>query len=763
MTQLPTLTVFNGQVPDKTTMDKDTFANSVHIYLNYFNDSFVPETNTLVNNMNTLSGEVQTAANNAEASAQNAATSEANAANSELKAYKWAEEAEDVEVETGKYSAKHWAIKAQAAVATLPEGTIDDLLVATDKTWSSQKISDEFFARGEVAKPSIIVPADGAIDFSGTIESSAFATKENFIGTQDFVEWQLATDSGFTTLVDSYAGSSNLTSWTPNYGSNPSTTMYVRVRHGSDNHISEWSDVVSFMTPANTAPTINSVTWSNSTIYDNNTYDVTIDATDPDGDVLTYSVTADDANVTITQDATIPNVFHVTFPDYTADTIVNFTYTVDDGNGGSDSLTEGVTVTNNYNIMATIDSGDNDYLYDISTDANGNVFVCGWVTSGNQYDCYIAKLDNKLNLLSQYTIDSGTGSDMVTGISVDANGNVFVCGYSNDGTTYNYYIAKFDNDLNLISQYTIDSGDSDYLYSISTDANGNVFVCGYSSTATTSVCYIAKFDNDLNLISQYTIDSGNADYGRWISVDANGNVFVCGYSNDGTTYNHYIAKLDNDLNLISQYTIDGGNDDYSFRMSIDGNGNVFVCGHSYDGTTYNAYIAKFDNDLNLISQYTIDSGTGTDTFISIDINSNGNVFVAGYSDDGTTYNAYIVKFDNDLNLISQYTIDSGDADYLYGISTDANGNVFVCGKSNDGTTYNHYVSKFINDLNIPSGTYSITVGSITFTLTDVAFTPTAQTWTPTAQTWSPTAQTWSPTAQTWSPTAQTWTVSTGTF
>ncbi|BCD63559.1 phage tail fiber protein [Nitratiruptor sp. YY08-14] len=612
MTQLPTLTVFNGQVPDKTTMDKDTFANSVHIYLNYFNDSFVPETNTLVNNMNTLSGEVQTAANNAEASAQNAATSEANAANSELKAYKWAEEAEDVEVETGKYSAKHWAIKAQAAVATLPEGTIDDLLVATDKTWSSQKISDEFFARGEVAKPSIIVPADGAIDFSGTIESSAFATKENFIGTQDFVEWQLATDSGFTTLVDSYAGSSNLTSWTPNYGSNPSTTMYVRVRHGSDNHISEWSDVVSFMTPANTAPTINSVTWSNSTIYDNNTYDVTIDATDPDGDVLTYSVTADDANVTITQDATIPNVFHVTFPDYTADTIVNFTYTVDDGNGGSDSLTEGVTVTNNYNIMATIDSGDNDYLYDISTDANGNVFVCG-------------------------------------------------------------------------------------------------------------------------------------------------------YSNDGTTYNHYIAKLDNDLNLISQYTIDGGNDDYSFRMSIDGNGNVFVCGHSYDGTTYNAYIAKFDNDLNLISQYTIDSGTGTDTFISIDINSNGNVFVAGYSDDGTTYNAYIVKFDNDLNLISQYTIDSGDADYLYGISTDANGNVFVCGKSNDGTTYNHYVSKFINDLNIPSGTYSITVGSITFTLTDVAFTPTAQTWTPTAQTWSPTAQTWSPTAQTWSPTAQTWTVSTGTF
>lgn len=33
--------------------------------------------------------------------------------------------------------------QAEAAVASLPEGTIDDLLVATDKAWSSQKISDE--------------------------------------------------------------------------------------------------------------------------------------------------------------------------------------------------------------------------------------------------------------------------------------------------------------------------------------------------------------------------------------------------------------------------------------------------------------------------------------------------------------------------------------------------------------------------------------------------------------------------------------------
>lgn len=59
-------------------------------------------------------------ANKASASALSASTSESNASNSESnalasedKANLWAEEDEDVEVETGKYSAKHYALKAE--------------------------------------------------------------------------------------------------------------------------------------------------------------------------------------------------------------------------------------------------------------------------------------------------------------------------------------------------------------------------------------------------------------------------------------------------------------------------------------------------------------------------------------------------------------------------------------------------------------------------------------------------------------------------
>ena len=60
----------------------------------------------------------------ASTSAGGAAVSAYNAGQSEAKAGKWAEEAEDVEVETGKYSAKHHALKAAASATAADNARI---------------------------------------------------------------------------------------------------------------------------------------------------------------------------------------------------------------------------------------------------------------------------------------------------------------------------------------------------------------------------------------------------------------------------------------------------------------------------------------------------------------------------------------------------------------------------------------------------------------------------------------------------------------
>jgi len=122
MTQLPTLTAFAAAVPDKLTMSKDVFANSVYVYLEYFNTSFTPEMIAHRTAMNTLSGEVQAASDSSGASALTSAT--------------------EAGISTTQAGLANIArIAAEAAVAVLPAGTIDDLLISADKTWSSTKIN----------------------------------------------------------------------------------------------------------------------------------------------------------------------------------------------------------------------------------------------------------------------------------------------------------------------------------------------------------------------------------------------------------------------------------------------------------------------------------------------------------------------------------------------------------------------------------------------------------------------------------------------
>jgi len=107
-----------------------------------------------------------------------------------------------------------------------------------------------------IIKPTITAPINGTTDFIGEVVASAYETSENYNGSQDVAYWEASTTSDFSNIVDS-SSVGNLTTWTPSIGL-PLTTIYVRVRYGSDNHLSLWSDTINFVTPNVTisAPTV---------------------------------------------------------------------------------------------------------------------------------------------------------------------------------------------------------------------------------------------------------------------------------------------------------------------------------------------------------------------------------------------------------------------------------------------------------------------------------------------------------------------------
>jgi hypothetical protein len=356
---------------------------------------------------------------------------------------------------------------------------------------------------------------------------------------------------------------------------------------------------------------------------------------------------------------------------------------------------------NNNNVFIAGYTLSNDFPIEGGYDNSYNGFT----------DAFVAKFNNDLNqLLASTYIGGGVNNDYALAIAIDNNNNnVFIAGYtlSNDfpikdgyDNTFNgfadAFVAKFNNDLNQLLASTYIGGEDynfayDIAWAIAIDSNNNVFIAGGTSSNNFPIvngydnsyngftdAFVAKFNNDLNQLLASTYIGGGRfdDLALAIAIDNNNNnVFIAGEtsSDDFPIVNGYdnsynglgdafVAKFNNDLNQLLASTYIGGRfDDFARAIVIDNNNNnVFIAGgtwsydfpivngydDSYNGLT-DAFVAKFNNDLNQLLASTYIGGGGYDFARTIAIDSNNNVFIAGY----TLSNDFPIKdgYDNSYN------------------------------------------------------------------------------------------------------------------
>jgi hypothetical protein len=281
----------------------------------------------------------------------------------------------------------------------------------------------------------------------------------------------------------------------------------------------------------------------------------------------------------------------------------------------------------------------------------------------------------------------GTGQNISSSITVDANSNVYVTGnffgsniiFGNDTLTgtnnNNVFIVKYNSSGNVIWAKSTTGTGGGVGYGISTDANGSAYVTGefgspnivFGSDTLTNNSYdnrgnnifIVKYDSSGNVIwaksageTGFSIaDNNSNNVGYGISIDASSNVYVTGsftdtvvfgtdtLINDGI-YNFFIVKYNSSGNVIWAKNTVAGNDDIGIGISTDVNSNVYVTGSFNSAkivfgndTLINAggfcvFIVKYDSSGNVIWARNA-SGTGNDYGEGISVDFNGNVYVTG--------------------------------------------------------------------------------------------------------------------------------------
>ena len=365
----------------------------------------------------------------------------------------------------------------------------------------------------------------------------------------------------------------------------------------------------------------------------------------------------------------------------------------------------------------------------IVSDSEGNVYTAGFTTGdlggvnqGGGKDGWVAKYDSNGN--QQWIRQIGTvGIDNALGTNLSADGNeLYVIGNTsgdlagtNEGGD-DVWVAKYDSDGNQqwIRQYG--TAGSDNAEGIDSDADGNIYIGGYTNgdlgapnnnkdpdaPSPTSDSYVTKFDSEGNQLWITQFGTINLDGTYGLAVDQEGNIFTAGHtdgdlagSNAGL-YDTWISKFDSDGNQlwIQQF----GSPDYEFTWDVDtdSEGNVYSVGwtagslgSNANAGFYDVFLAKYDTDGNQqwIEQF---GSAGSDHGFGLDIDSNDTIYVTGYTDDllGESNaggdivgadDAFVATFDTDGNQLGVNQFGSSGVDRARDISVGAPGEVALSG------------------------------------------------------------------------------------
>ncbi len=349
----------------------------------------------------------------------------------------------------------------------------------------------------------------------------------------------------------------------------------------------------------------------------------------------------------------------------------------------------------------------------VATDVSGNVYTAGIfsgttdfdpgagtlnLTALGDQDGFISKSDASGNLMSAVNI-GGAYSEIISGIAVDASGNVYTTGsygltvdFDPGAGTFNMtskggsdvFILKLDNSGNFIWAKSIGGTSTDDSYGIALDASGYIYCTGdfvgeadfdpgsgilnLLSKGDLDI-FVLKLDATGSLIWAKNMGGVGADAGYSIAVDAAGNVVSTGLFSANADFDPsaaeyefinfgnsdmYISKLDASGNFVWAAQIGGAQNDYGYSIALDASGNVYTTGWFYD---------------------TADFDPGTGTFILSSATGSSNTFVS--------------KLDASGNFVWADNIGGGNFTNAqgYGIAVDAFNNIYTTGIFQETTDF----------------------------------------------------------------------------
>ncbi len=367
-------------------------------------------------------------------------------------------------------------------------------------------------------------------------------------------------------------------------------------------------------------------------------------------------------------------------------------------------------------------SNKNDYAKAVATDAEGNVYLAGHTdgalfdetNQGGNRDAFIVKYDKTGTKVWHKWLGSNQ-SDNAIALATDKDGNVYLAGYTfgtlfdetNKGN-YDAFIVKYDKEGTKLWHKWLGSNQSDNATALATDAEGNVYLAGYTfgtlfdeTNKGEFDAFIVKYDKEGTKLWHKWLGSNQSDYATALATDAEGKVYLAG-ATDGAlfdetnkgNYDAFIVKYDKEGTKVWHKWLGSNSFDEARALVTDKDGKVYLAGGTggalFDETNQgdrDAFIVKYDKEGTKVWHKWLGSNS-FDEARALATDKDSNVYLAGGTG-GALFaeinqgnrDAFIVKYDKTGTKLWHKWLGTNQYDYTRALATDKDGNVYLAGST----------------------------------------------------------------------------------
>ena len=219
------------------------------------------------------------------------------------------------------------------------------------------------------------------------------------------------------------------------------------------------------------------------------------------------------------------------------------------------------------------------------------------------------------------------------------------------------------------------------------------------------------FDTD----GKVTTAIGTAgDVGYSIAIQTDGKIVVAGEQQNGSNADFALVRYNSDGSLDSGFSTDGKNttdfggfNDNGLSVAIQIDGKIVVAGRSSNGIDYDFAVARYNTDGSLDNTFDTDGkvttaiGNSDDWGTAIAIQTDGKILVAGYAVGNSNYDFAAVRYnsngslDNTFNTDGKVTTDiAGNTNTCSSVALQIDGKIVLAGSSDSGTDYDFAVIRY---------------------------------------------------------------------